>query len=153
MGPYRQDTCRRPYQDPTLLEARSLDKAIEFGGYLTLDQLTPLAISAISAISVTVTVSFYYPQIVSKFPILVQSLPSFLSSIALTAPLNLGGCVTDYWCSAKPTLDLLNDSLTLTCSPTRLLTWSLTRSIAPFLSHYLYLPYVYIQTLQSYIYN
>jgi hypothetical protein len=71
MGPYRQDACRRPYQDPTSSEARSLDKAIEFGGYSTSDQLIPFAISAISAISVTVTLSFYYPQIVSKFPILV----------------------------------------------------------------------------------
>jgi len=50
MGPYRQDACRRPYQDPTSSEARSLDKAIEFGGYSTSDQLIPIAISAISAI-------------------------------------------------------------------------------------------------------
>jgi hypothetical protein len=50
-----------------------MDKAIEFGGYSTSDQLIPFAISAISvifAISIKDTPSSYY-QIVSKFPILV----------------------------------------------------------------------------------
>jgi hypothetical protein len=75
MGPYRQDACQRPYQDPTSLEARSIDKAIEFGGYSILDYLIAISavftISAIFAISVIVTLSFYYSQIVSKFLILV----------------------------------------------------------------------------------
>jgi len=37
MGPYRQDACRRPYQDSPPLKVRSIDKAIEFSGYLTLN--------------------------------------------------------------------------------------------------------------------
>jgi len=37
MGPYRQDACQRSYQDPTPLKARGMDKAIKFGGHLTLD--------------------------------------------------------------------------------------------------------------------
>jgi hypothetical protein len=72
MGPYREDACQRPYQDPTLLEARSMDKVIEFGGYSTLDYLIAISVVfAISAISVMVTPSFYYSQIVSKFPIFI----------------------------------------------------------------------------------
>ena len=80
MGPYRQDACRRPYQDLTPLKARGVDKAVEFGGYSTLDQLTPFAISVIFAISAIFVIfaicRFNYPtlcysQVVSKFPILV----------------------------------------------------------------------------------
>jgi len=37
MGPYRQDACRQPYQNSTLLKVRGVDKAIKFDGYLTLN--------------------------------------------------------------------------------------------------------------------
>ena len=59
-----------------------MDKAIKFGGYSTSDYLIAISavftISAIFAISVTVTLSFYYSQIVSKLLILVQLLLFFL---------------------------------------------------------------------------
>ena len=49
-----------------------MGKAIKFSGYSKSDLLIPFAISVI------VTPSFCYSQIVSKFPILVQSLPLFV---------------------------------------------------------------------------
>jgi len=75
------------------LEARSVDKVIEFGRYSILDQL--IAISAIFAISATVTLPFTTPKTVSKF-LFWYSFYLYLFSIALTTPSNLGGCVSDY---------------------------------------------------------
>ena len=74
MGPYRQDACRWSYQDPTLLKARGIDKAIKFGGYSTLNCYV------IKQRLLSITLSLYL----------------YLFSIALTTPLNLGGCVTVY---------------------------------------------------------
>ena len=97
-----------------------------------------------------ITLSFCYSQIVSKFPILVQSLPLFIfysfnytiksGGVCNRLPLHcISPCVSPYTTSTR--------------IPTRPLTRSLTRSITLILSHFLYLPHIYIQTLQSYLYN
>jgi len=100
--------------------------------------------------------TLYYSKIVSKFPIFGIVSYLYLFSIALTTPLNLGGCVTDYQHCAETRDCRLEGSKTALTLPYILLadryylqiTVPISVTYYPIMSYYLH-RFIYIYYLIS----
>ena len=115
--------------------------------------LPPLQYPQYPQYAIIITLPLTTSKIISKFPIFTIVSYLYLFSIALTTPLNLGGCISDY----RHCVEIVTQKAPR--QPPYMLT---CRSIllADHCSHFSYLLphiistfFVYIQSLQSYLYN